>query len=174
MTSDNNTLAVSLNIAVLTISDSRTDQDDHSGAILIDKLTSSGHQLVEKHIVADDIYQIRALISPWIADDRVDAIITNGGTGITGRDVTPDAIRPLLDREIEGFGETFRWLSFEKIGISTILSRAMCGIANGTLIFSLPGSTNACQQAWDDVVQKLLDSHHKPCNFAKLIPRLKE
>jgi len=163
-----------LNIAVLTISDTRTEADDVSGKVLVDKLEESGHQLYEKQIVADDIYQIRAVISKWIADNKLDAVITTGGTGVTGRDGTPEAVTPLLDKVLDGFGEVFRMLSYQDIKTSTMQSRAVAGVANGTYVFCLPGSSGACRTAWDDLIKAQLDFRTKPCNLVQLMPRLKE
>lgn len=165
---------VSLSIAVLTVSDSRTEADDKSGKLLAARLTEAGHRLAEKQIVKDDIYQVRAVVSRWIADPEIKVIITTGGTGITGRDQTPEAVRPLLDSELEGFGELFRYLSWEEIGSSTIQSRAVGGVANGTLVFVLPGSSGACRTAWDRILEPQLNIGTKPCNFVSLIPRLSE
>ena len=163
-----------INIAILTVSDSRTEETDSSGRLLVERLTEQGHQLAEKKIVIDDVYQLRADVSRWIADDAVQAVIITGGTGMTGRDVTPEAMRPLFDKEIEGFGEVFRFLSLDDIGTSTVQSRALGGVANATLIFCVPGSSGACELAWDGILQHQLDSRTKPCNFVNLIPRLKE
>lgn len=163
-----------LAIAVLTVSDTRTLADDRSGDLLEEKLTEDGHRLADRQIVQDDIYRIRAVVSDWIARDDVDAIVTTGGTGFTGRDSTPEALQPLFDKSIEGFGELFRAISFDEIGSSTIQSRAIGGLANGTLIFSLPGSTNACRTGWDKILRNQLDVDFRPCNFAELIPRFKE
>ncbi|MEB3293213.1 MAG: molybdenum cofactor biosynthesis protein B [Synechococcales bacterium] len=163
-----------LQIAVLTVSDTRTEVTDKSGSLLVDCLTQAGHQLAEKAIVPDNIYQIRAIVSRWIADAVVQVVITTGGTGLTGRDGTPEALIPLFDKVIEGFGELFRMVSYPEIGTSTIQSRAIAGVANGTYIFCLPGSSNACQTGWDKILQDQLDSRHRPCNFAELIPRLLE
>ena len=165
---------IPLNIAVLTISDSRTEEDDVSGKTLVDRLEKAGHQLIEKKIVADDIYQIRAVISSWIAEHDINAVITTGGTGVTGRDGTPEAVEPLLDKVLDGFGEVFRMLSYQDIKTSTIQSRAIAGVANGTYIFCLPGSSGACRTAWDDLIKEQLDSRTKPCNLVQLMPRLKE
>ncbi len=164
----------SLNICVLTISDSRTEQDDISGKLLVERLEKAGHHLYEKHIVADDIYQVRAKVSAWIADEQVDVVLTTGGTGVTGRDGTPEAVTPLLDKVLDGFGEVFRMLSWESIKTSTIQSRAVAGVANGCYIFCLPGSSNACKTAWDELIVQQLDSRTKPCNLVQLMPRLKE
>lgn len=163
-----------LNIAVLTISDTRTEANDSSGQALIDGLQTAGHVLVEKSIVPDDIYIIRRELSRWIADEAVQVVITNGGTGLTGRDGTPEAVTPLLDRRIEGFGELFRWLSYEEVGTSTIASRAIAGVANATFIFCLPGSTNACRTGWNKIIESQLDIRNRPCNLSELLPRLKE
>ena len=165
---------IPLNIAVLTISDSRTMADDTSGQVFADKLTASGHQLAGREIVKDDKYQIRAVISKWIAAEDIDVVLTTGGTGFTGRDGTPEAVMPLLDKVIEGFGETFRQLSFRDIKTSTIQSRAIAGVANATYIFCLPGSSGACRTGWDEIIQAQLDIRTKPCNQVMLIPRLKE
>lgn len=171
---DKNRELIPLSIAVLTISDSRTEADDKSGKLLVARLEQAGHSLCEKNIVRDDIYQIRATISKWIANQTPQVIITTGGTGVTGRDGTPEAVKPLLDKEIEGFGEMFRVLSFESIGTSTLQSRATAGVANGTYIFCLPGSSGACADAWDKLINQQLDYRHRPCNLVELIPRLLE
>ena len=163
-----------LNIAVLTVSDSRTEDTDTSGRLLIDRLTQAGHQLTDKQIQPDDIYRIRATVSQWVADPGVDVIITTGGTGVTGRDGTPEAIEPLLDKVIDGFGEMFRALSFDDIGTSTIQSRAVSGVANGTYIFCLPGSRGACADGWDKLIAHQLDFRTLPCNLAEMMPRLLE
>ena len=163
-----------LSIAVLTISDTRGEAEDISGKKLVAGLTEAGHTNVEKAIVRDDKYAIRAVISRWIADPDVDVVLTTGGTGITGRDGTPEAIRPLLDKEIEGFGEMFRVLSYEEIGTSTLQSRTLCGVANSTYIFSLPGSDGACRLGWDKLIQAQLDNRTMPCNLVMLMPRLNE
>jgi molybdenum cofactor biosynthesis protein B len=163
-----------VNIAVLTVSDSRTEETDTSGRFLVEHLTESGHQLAEKVILPDDVYQLRAKVSQWIADPDVNVVMITGGTGMTGRDVTPEAMRPLFDKEIEGFGEMFRYLSFADIKTSTVQSRAVGGLANGTLIFCMPGSTGACRTGWDEILKAQLDSRTKPCNFINLIPRLTE
>lgn len=163
-----------LSIAILTVSDSRTESDDTSGHLLRDKAHEAGHRVVSKEIVRDDIYQLRAVYSRWIADPGVQVVLSTGGTGLTGRDSTPEAVAPLLDKQIEGFGELFRQLSFEEIGTSTVQSRSFAGLANGTLIFCLPGSTGACRTAWERILQAQLDSRTRPCNFAQLIPRLLE
>ena len=165
---------IPLNIAVMTVSDSRTDANDKSGQILVDRLIDFGHNLVEKKIVPDDIYQMRAVVSQWIADPDVHAVITTGGTGLTGRDVTPEAMKILYDKEIEGFGEIFRKLSYDLIKTSTIQSRAIAGLANGTVIFSLPGSPGACKDGWDGIIVHQLDSRVKPCNLVDMMPRFLE
>ncbi len=163
-----------LNIAVLTISDTRGEADDISGKKLVTGLTEAGHVNCEKAIVRDDKYAIRAVVSRWIADPDVDVVLTTGGTGITGRDGTPEAIRPLLDKEIEGFGEMFRVLSFEDIKTSTLQSRALAGVANVTYLFVLPGSSSACTTAWEKLISYQLDARTKPCNLVQLMPRLNE
>jgi len=165
---------IPVNIALLTISDTRTIENDTSGKVLRERVLSAGHQLADQQIVADDIYQIRALISQWIANPEVQAVITTGGTGLTGRDGTPEAVKVLLDKEIEGFGELFRQISFQDIKTSTIQSRALGGVANGTFVFCLPGSSGACKTAWDDILKEQLDARHRPCNFVELMPRLLE
>jgi len=161
---------IPLQIAVLTVSDTRTEATDTSGKCLADKLTGVGHRLHDKKIVIDDIYKIRAQISQWIADEQTQAILITGGTGFTQRDTTPEAVTPLFDTEITGFGELFRQISFTQIGTSTVQSRALAGLANRTIIFCVPGSTNACKTAWDDIIAQQLDSRHGPCNF---VPQLK-
>ncbi|WP_371378100.1 molybdenum cofactor biosynthesis protein B [Thalassotalea aquiviva] len=158
-----------LNIAVLTVSDTRTDTTDTSGHALAERATSSGHHVVAKEIVKDDIYQLRYIISKWILDPNIHAIISTGGTGFTPRDNTLEAIQPLFDKRVEGFGELFRHISFTQIGTSTVQSRAFAGMANQTVIFCVPGSTNACKTAWDAIIKEQLDGAHKPCNF---IPHL--
>ena len=163
-----------LNIAVLTASDTRTLEEDTSGQLLSERLTEAGHQLAAREIVPDDIYLIRALVSQWIADESIDIVIITGGTGLTGRDGTPEAVEVLFDKKIQGFGELFRQLSYEEIATSTIQSRVTAGVANGTYIFCLPGSSGACRMAWDRILAAQLDLRSKPCNFAELIPRLRE
>ena len=165
---------IPLGIAILTVSDTRTEENDTSGAKLQAMLEADGHHLTDKVIVPDDCYLIRAIISRWIADDAVSAIITTGGTGLTGRDGTPEAVLPLLDKIIDGFGEMFRMLSYEKIKTSTIQSRAMAGVANATFIFCLPGSTGACKDGWNMLISTQLDYRTRPCNLVELIPRLNE
>jgi len=165
---------IPLNIAVLTVSDTRTEETDKSGALLVQRLDAAGHRLAEKRIVPDDVYRIRAVIAQWIAEDSVQVAISTGGTGVTGRDGTPEAIAPLLDKTIEGFGETFRMLSYEEIKTSTLQSRALAGVANGTYVFCLPGSSGACRSAWDRIIAAQLDYRTRPCNLVELIPRLLE
>ena len=163
-----------LNIAVLVVSDSRTDKTDKSGKLLARRLEEAGHRLHEKTIVADDIYQIRNAVAAWCDAADVDAILTTGGTGVTGRDGTPEAVSVLLDKEIEGFGELFRFLSYKEIGTSSLQSRAIAGVANGTYIFCLPGSSGACATAWDEIIAYQLDYRTRPCNLVELMPRLRE
>ncbi|MFT3896813.1 MAG: molybdenum cofactor biosynthesis protein B [Thermomonas sp.] len=163
-----------LSLCVLTVSDTRTADNDTSGDWLCDALRDAGHRLHERAISRDDRYALRAIVSRWIADAGVDGIIVTGGTGFTGRDSTPEALLPLLDKEMPGFGELFRAISFEEIGTSTLQSRAFAGLANGTFVFALPGSTSACRTAWDRIISAQLDARTKPCNLANLRPRLKE
>ena len=165
---------MSLRIAVLTISDTRTLADDRSGDTLVARLQAAGHSLAARSLVPDNIYRIRALVSSWIADDSTQVILTTGGTGVTGRDGTPEAIAPLLDKTLEGFGELFRSVSFAKIGASALQSRCLAGVANGKYLFCLPGSVDACETGWDHLLQSQLDASTKPCNFASLLNRLKE
>ena len=172
MTTDRN--FIPLNIAILVVSDSRTDADDVSGRTLADRAIEAGHQVIEKKIVPDDIYQIRAAVSAWIAADEVNVVITTGGTGVTGRDGTPEAIAPLLDKTLDGFGEVFRMLSYQDIKTSTIQSRAIAGVANATYLFCLPGSSGACRTAWDALIKEQLDHRTRPCNLVQLMPRLME
>mgnify|MGYP001809941834 CR=1 FL=1 len=163
-----------LRIANLTVSDSRGADEDSSGKLLKDSAESAGHEVVAKEIVRDDVYPLRAVFSRWIADPEVHVILSTGGTGVTGRDSTPEAVLPLLDKVVEGFGELFRQLSFADIGASTLQSRAFGGLANGTFVFCLPGSTGACRTAWEQILLPQLDIRTRPCNFAQLIPRLRE
>lgn len=165
---------IPLNIAVLVVSDSRTDSDDVSGKTLAERARSAGHRVIEKKIVPDDIYRIRAAVSAWIADDGINVILTTGGTGVTGRDGTPEAVEPLLDKVLDGFGEIFRMLSYRDIKTSTIQSRAVAGVANATYVFCLPGSSGACRTAWDDLIREQLDYRTRPCNLVQLMPRLME
>ncbi|MBV9840294.1 MAG: molybdenum cofactor biosynthesis protein B [Sphingomonadaceae bacterium] len=161
-------------IAVLTVSDSRNRADDRSGDTLVARLTGAGHILADRDIVRDDADAIVAKLEGWIADSRVDCVISTGGTGVTGRDVTPEAFARVWEKEIAGFGELFRWLSYRTIGTSTIQSRACAGVARGTYLFALPGSTGAVKDGWDGILKDQLDSRHTPCNFVELMPRLKE
>ncbi|MCK5902521.1 MAG: molybdenum cofactor biosynthesis protein B [Cocleimonas sp.] len=163
-----------LNIAILTVSDSRDEASDLSGKVLVERLKQAGHVLSAKKIVTDNVYQLRAIVSQWIADTDIHAVITTGGTGLTGRDITPDALKVLYDKEIEGFGEIFRMISYASIGTSTIQSRAIAGLANGTVIFSLPGSPSACKEGWDKMIVYQLDRRHKPCNLVEIMPRFLE
>ncbi|MCX7076035.1 MAG: molybdenum cofactor biosynthesis protein B [Methylococcales bacterium] len=165
---------IELNIAVLTVSDTRNDTNDISGDTLVERIQQAGHKVIEKKIVADNIYMIRAVVSQWIVEEQINVIVTTGGTGVTGRDGTPEAIAPLLDKVLDGFGEIFRWLSYADIQTSTIQSRAISGVANGTYIFCLPGSSSACRMAWDSLIQTQLDSRTRPCNLVQLMPRLLE
>lgn len=158
-----------LAVAVLTVSDTRTEADDTSGQYLVSALADAGHRLGDKSIVRDDVYQIRAVLSAWIADAAIDAVLVTGGTGFSGRDSTPEAVRPLFDKDIDGFGEVFRALSYDEIGSSTIQSRALAGFANETVIFCMPGSTGACRTAWEGLVREQLDSSHRPCNFVGVL-----
>ena len=161
-------------IAILTVSDTRDESTDRSGQTLVDRAAKAGHEVVNKVIVADDIERLQSQLRLWIADEGVDVVISTGGTGVTGRDVTPEAFESLFEKSIPGFGELFRMQSYEKIGTSTIQSRATAGVAKGTFLFALPGSTGACKDAWDGILEAQLDIRHKPCNFAELIPRLRE
>ncbi len=163
-----------VNIAVLTVSDTRTLDDDRSGDTLVERLAVAGHRLADRAIVKDDAGLIAEQFRKWIADPEVDCIISTGGTGVTGRDVTPEALDAVAEKIIPGFGEMFRWISYQKIKSSTIQSRAAAGVANGTYIFVLPGSTGACKDGWDEILVHQLDIRHKPCNFVELMPRLKE
>ncbi len=163
-----------LRIAVLTVSDTRTDEDDSSGRTLVERAEGAGHEVVEKRIVPDEQAEIEAQLRRWIDDSEVEVVISTGGTGVTGRDVTPEALAAVVEKEIPGFGELFRMLSYEKIGVSTLQSRAIAGVAKGTYLFALPGSTGACKDGWDMILQYQLDIRFRPCNFAELIGRLKE
>jgi len=165
---------IPLNIAILVVSDTRTEVDDVSGKILVERAIDAGHHVLDKKIVPDDIYQIRAVVSQWIAQAELHVVITTGGTGVTGRDGTPEAIAPLLDKVLDGFGETFRMLSYQDIKTSTIQSRALAGVANATYLFCLPGSSGACRTGWDSLIKEQLDHRTQPCNLAQLIPRLTE
>jgi len=165
---------VAVNVAILTVSDSRTEETDKSGAVLRQRASDAGHHVVAKVILPDDKDGLVSQLRAWIDDPEVDAIITTGGTGVTGRDVTPEAFAEVVDKEIPGFGELFRWLSYEKIGTSTIQSRATAGVARGTYLFAVPGSTGACKDAWDGILATQLDRRHRPCNLVELMPRLRE
>jgi molybdenum cofactor biosynthesis protein B len=165
---------VAVNIAVLTASDTRAEAEDKSGRALVDRLTAAGHKLADKKITPDDIYQIRAVVSGWIADPNIQTIITTGGTGVSGRDGSPEAVTPLLDKKLDGFGEMFRVLSYDDIGTSTLQSRTLAGVANGTYVFVLPGSTGACKLAWEKLISHQLDHRTRPCNLVEMMPRLLE
>jgi molybdenum cofactor biosynthesis protein B len=171
---DNSRGFIPLNIALLTVSDTRTEADDRSGAILRDRVTAAGHHVAEQRILADRQQTLEDQLRAWIADPNVDVVIATGGTGLTGRDITPEAFHAVYEKEIPGFGELFRHLSFAKIGTSTIQSRATGGVAGGTYLFALPGSPSACKDAWDGILVQQLDVRHLPCNFVEIIPRLKE
>ncbi|MBM3487994.1 MAG: molybdenum cofactor biosynthesis protein B [Alphaproteobacteria bacterium] len=165
---------IPVHIAVLTVSDTRTEADDRSGQTLVERITGAGHRVVAKTIVKDDRAAIVAQLRAWIADPAVDVVISTGGTGVTGRDVTPEAFQSIYEKEIAGFGELFRMLSYQKIGASTIQSRATAGVAGGTYLFALPGSPGACRDGWDDILRHQLDARFRPCNFVELMPRLNE
>jgi molybdenum cofactor biosynthesis protein B len=171
---DDSRTFVSINIAVMTVSDTRTPATDTSGDVLAERLTGVGHKLAERIIIKDDVALIAAKLKEWIANPDIDCVITSGGTGVTGRDVTPEAFAQVWEKEIPGFGELFRWISLKSIGTSTVQSRATAGVANGTYLFALPGSPSACRDGWDEILKYQLDSRHKPCNFVELMPRLKE
>jgi len=162
-------VGAALKVAVLTVSDTRSQETDTSGAFLEEALREAGHEIADRQIVIDDVYQLRAIVSQWIADPEVEVILTTGGTGFSGRDSTPEALAPLFDKTIDGFGEVFRSLSHTEIGSSTVQSRALAGLANGTVIFCMPGSTGACRTAWEGVLRDQLDSEHKPCNFVGVL-----
>jgi molybdopterin adenylyltransferase len=163
-----------VNIAVLTVSDTRTLETDKSGDVLVQRLTEAGHVLAGREIVTDDIPSITARLRGWIADDGIDVVLSTGGTGLTGRDVTPEAFEQVMEKRIEGFGELFRQLGYQKIGTSTIQSRALAGVARGTYLFAIPGSSGACKDAWDDILVHQLDFRYRPCNFVEIMPRLRE
>jgi len=163
-----------VNIAILTISDSRGAADDRSGDSLVAMLTRDGHKLAARAIVKDEVPVIVGQLTQWIAEPAIDVVISTGGTGITGRDVTPEAFDQVIEKRIDGFGELFRWLSFQKIGTSTIQSRAVGGVAGGTYLFALPGSPGACRDGWDEILKWQLDNRHRPCNLVELMPRLQE
>lgn len=165
---------IPVRIAVLTVSDTRDAGSDRSGDTLVQRLTDAGHVLAARAIVKDEVSAIVGQLRAWIGDDGVDVVIATGGTGVTGRDVTPEAFEQVYEKRIEGFGELFRWLSFQKIGTSTIQSRATAGVARGTYLFALPGSTGACRDAWDDILVHQLDFRYRPCNFVEILPRLRE
>ena len=165
---------VPINIAILTVSDTRTVESDKSGDLLNERIEGYGHRVVARSIVKDEIEVIQTEVKQWIESPTIDVVISTGGTGLTGRDVTPEAFKGIFEKEIEGFGELFRWLSFKKIGTSTIQSRAIAGVAGGTYIFALPGSTGACKDAWDEILQYQLDIRFRPCNFVEIMPRLRE
>jgi molybdopterin adenylyltransferase len=163
-----------VNIAVLTVSDTRSAADDKSGQTLADLIAAAGHRVAQRRIVKDDRAAIVAQLRAWIADPTIDVVISTGGTGVTGRDVTPEAFHAVYEKEIAGFGELFRWLSYQKVGTSTIQSRATAGVAGGTYLFALPGSPGACRDGWDDIIKHQLDNRHRPCNLVELMPRLQE
>ena len=165
---------VPVSIALITISDTRSFEDDKSGNLLKEKIIISGHKVFQRKIVRDEIIDIQNQVKSWLKEKKIDVIISTGGTGLTGRDVSPEAFRPLFDKEIEGFGELFRHLSYKKIGTSTIQSRTLAGVAKGKYIFVLPGSPSACKDAWDEILVHQLDFRHKPCNFVEIMPRLLE
>ncbi|MEO3998395.1 molybdenum cofactor biosynthesis protein B [Mesorhizobium sp. CAU 1732] len=165
---------VAVGIAVLTVSDTRSLADDKSGATLAERIAEAGHRLAARDIVTDDVEQIRAIVSRWSKDDAIDVIITTGGTGFTGRDVTPEALEPLFEKRMDGFSEVFHRISYDKIGTSTIQSRATGGVLNATFVFVLPGSPGACRDAWDGILKPQLDYRHMPCNFVEIMPRLDE
>ena len=162
-------MSAALSVAVLTVSDTRTPDTDTSGAFLEEALLAAGHHIADRQIVIDDVYQLRAIVSRWIADPGVEVVLTTGGTGFSGRDSTPEALLPLFDKTIDGFGEVFRAISLAEIGSSTVQSRALAGMANGTVIFCMPGSTGACRTAWEGVLRDQLDSEHRPCNFVGVL-----
>ncbi len=165
---------IPVNIAVLTVSDSRTKKTDKSGPLLVRLVTDSGHKVIDTAIVKDELDQIQSAVKTWINNSNINVVLTTGGTGVTGRDGTPEAILPLLDKEIPGFGEMFRFLSYQKIGTSTLQSRALAGVANATYVFVLPGSSGACKDAWEMLIEKQLDYRTRPCNLVELMPRLLE
>lgn len=165
---------VPVNIAVLTVSDTRDLSDDRSGDTLVGRLEGDGHILAARTIVKDEVAEIADQLRRWVDDPGIDVVLSTGGTGLTGRDVTPEAFKSVFEKEIEGFGEVFRWLSYQKIGTSTIQSRAIAGVAKGTYLFALPGSTGACKDAWDDILRNQLDIRFRPCNFVEIMPRLRE
>jgi len=165
---------LAVNIAVLTVSDTRTLADDKSGRTLVEMIARDGHKLADRAIVKDEIASIVARLKSWIANPEIDVVISTGGTGVTGRDVTPEAFEQVFEKKIEGFGELFRWISFQKVGTSTIQSRAIGGVAHGTYLFALPGSPSACRDGWDEILKHQLDNRFRPCNLTELMPRLEE
>ena len=171
---DDTIKGTSVNIVVLTVSDTRTEENDKSGDTLVERIKKAGHRIVEKRIVKDELSLLKDTLKEWIASSEVDVVIATGGTGVTGRDITPEAFESLYEKPIPGFGELFRWLSYQNIKTSTIQSRATAGVANGTFLFALPGSTGACKDAWDMIIVHQLDSTLKPCNLVELMPRLME
>ena len=174
MAIDNEIDFLPINIAIITISDTRTIQNDKSGDLLKQRVIISGHNLINRSIVKDDFEEITKCVQNLTDQKKIDVIISTGGTGLTGRDITPEVMKTLFDKSIEGFGEMFRWLSYSKIGTSALQSRALAGVSNGTYIFCLPGSPSACKDGWDDILVYQLDIRHKPCNFIEIMPRLKE
>ena len=174
MAIDNKIDFLPINIAIITISDTRIKQNDKSGDLLEQRVTISGHNLISRNIVKDDFEEITKCVRNLIDQKNIDVIISTGGTGLTGRDITPEVMKTLFDKSIDGFGEMFRWLSYSKIGTSALQSRALAGVSNGTYIFCLPGSPSACKDGWDDILAYQLDIRHKPCNFIEIMPRLKE
>ena len=174
MAIDNERPFVPINVAVLTVSDTRTAADDRSGDTLAERVTGAGHTVIDRAIVQDEVGSITSKLQEWIADENVDCVISTGGTGVTGRDVTPEAFASVYEKEIAGFGEVFRWVSFQKIGTSTMQSRATAGVAGGTYLFALPGSTGAVKDGWDEILAYQLDNRFRPCNFVEIMPRLHE
>ena len=165
---------LAVNIAILTVSDTRNESDDKSGQTLAELIADAGHRVAQRRIVRDEKAAIIAQLKAWIADPAIDVVIATGGTGVTGRDVTPEAFHAVYEKEIAGFGELFRWLSYQKVGTSTIQSRATAGVAGGTYLFALPGSPGACRDGWEDIIKHQLDNRHRPCNLVELMPRLNE
>ncbi len=165
---------LAVNIAVLTVSDTRQEADDRSGQALAEMIARDGHSLAARRIVKDDIAAITAQLRAWVADPAIDVVISTGGTGVTGRDVTPEAFEQVIEKRIDGFGELFRWISYQKVGTSTIQSRAVGGVAGGTYLFALPGSPSACRDGWEEILKPQLDNRHRPCNLVELMPRLQE
>ncbi len=174
MSIDESRTLLPVQIAILTVSDRRSLDDDRSGAVLVARAEAAGHSIIEREILRDEPAEIEELVRRWVARDDIDVVIATGGTGVTGRDTTPEAFAAIYEKEIPGFGELFRWLSYQKIGTSTIQSRASAGVAGGTYLFSLPGSPGACKDAWDGILATQLDSRFRPCNFVELMPRLQE